>query len=205
MNSLEQAVKRYKAKLRQSRPRDAQRARAYNWENDLFTGQPELKPRQLRDLLARVWKFAGFHPATVPELLFSRSTRRSFALSTYQISLARPHRQTVILLHEVSHCIVSARRSAPVESHGPEWLAVYIRLLERFGRTGLAGLRASAKSYGLRVASGEVAERVYLKSPALEAGRQKRAATRERLRALTEAEAEREYENAALRAEAAGQ
>lgn len=195
------------ATLRSTRPRDVQRSACYNWENELFTGQPQLAPRQLRALLVRVWKFAGFPADTCPELVFSRSYGRSAALAAslsygsspalvaYKISLARWGRSRWVLLHEAAHCIVAARRSAPVAGHGPEWLSVYLRLLERFGRTGYTGLRASAKSYGLRVASAEVAERQYLRRPT----REPKPRPAPVLRALTEEEAEREYENAALR------
>lgn len=179
------------ATLRSTCPRDAQRSRAYTWENELFTGQPQLAPRQLRALLARVWKFAGFPAATCPELVFSRSLSQSLAFGTYKISLARWGRSRWVLLHEAAHCIVAARRSAPVAGHGPEWVSVYIRLLERFGLTGYTGLRASAKSYGLKVASAEVAERQFLRRPTREP-KPRRAPVP---RALTEAE----YENNALR------
>lgn len=153
------------ATLRTTRPRDSQRSRAYEWENSVFAGPAQLAPGQLRALLARVWKFAGLPAASCPELVLSRSYGTSKAFGAYKISLARWGRSRWVLLHEAAHCIVAARQIAPVEPHGPEWLSVYIRLLERFGQTGYTGLRTSAKSWGLRVASAEVAERQFLRRP----------------------------------------
>jgi hypothetical protein len=59
-----------------------------------------------------------------------------------------------VVLHETAHAVHSVIAGNDAhEAHGPEWMAVYIGLLVRFGLAPKLALIATSKAHGLRTAN----------------------------------------------------
>lgn len=118
---------------------------------------------EARELVRKIWNFAGLRDQMRPVVTVTTARKGAIANGSWSIDFGPNTLRRWAVIHEVSHCIINARslfteNHGRLQSHGPEWLSVYIRLLERFGRTGYTGLRRSAKSHGLRVSPKEEAE-----------------------------------------------
>jgi len=60
-----------------------------------------------------------------------------------------------VICHEAAHVIV--KRLGICDRHGPNWLGVYLSLLERLGRFDMAALKESAEAAGLKWAPPPIA------------------------------------------------
>lgn len=92
----------------------------------------------------------------VPEVLFaSRNKRRGKDLPSqyeplrHRIILRPRHLNGAIVLHETAHAITDYLLGWDLQSHGPEWLGVYMVLLEDFGISTREAIHASADKAGL--------------------------------------------------------
>lgn len=75
----------------------------------------------------------------------------AFDPSDYSITLSPQHMNEAVCLHEVAHAIHSLLTGDEAhEAHGPEWLALYIYLLDRLGLAPRIALFATAKVWRLK-------------------------------------------------------
>lgn len=91
-----------------------------------------------------------------PELIFpSKNNLRGKKLPSqydplsHTITLRPRHLNGAIVLHETAHAITDYLLGWDLEAHGPEWLGVYMVLLEDFGISTRVSLHASADEAGL--------------------------------------------------------
>lgn len=137
------------------RARDRQRSRVYAWEDR------EVAPRDpsligfaaAQGMVDAIWADQGLrHPPRV-ERLPARRRARTLASAT-RISLRLPERTpSWVLLHELAHAM-TAGFDGGGDGHGPVFLGVYARLLERYLRLPADGLLASMRACGLEVLPG---------------------------------------------------
>jgi hypothetical protein len=77
--------------------------------------------------------------------------RTAYDPNDHSLTLSPQHQNQAIVLHEVAHLVHSVvAGDEDHEIHGPEWLALYMYLLARFGVAPRVALFASARVFGLR-------------------------------------------------------
>lgn len=130
---------------RRRRPRDVQRARVYRWEAEqVFPHAGDrLGLPACRELVEAVFRWAeapGDDPDWRPPLVTDGRGRRHACGSREVIKLPRWARTRAIVLHECAHGLAR-------DMHGPEFVAAYLELLERFAGLDAAALRAGLAPY----------------------------------------------------------
>ena len=130
-------------KRKRAKPRDFQRTRVYRWEaaHVLPHAAEPLTLEACRTLVAAVFHWAG-RPAPV---VTDGRGRRHACGSPEAIKLPRWARTRAIVLHECAHGLAR-------DMHGPEFVAIYVLLLERFAGLDQDALRASLTAARVAVA-----------------------------------------------------
>ena len=130
-------------KRKRTKPRDFQRTRVYRWETDqVFPAAGE--PLSLGECRALVE--AVFHWAERPAPIVTDGRGRRHACGSPEvIKLPRWARTRAIVLHECAHGLAR-------DMHGPEFVATYAELLERFAGLDGAELRASLARAKVKIA-----------------------------------------------------
>lgn len=140
--------------MKSKRPRDVQRSRVYQWEDEVAKKSrgilnKKLTLRQCQALAAKA--YGRYHPDLHAPLIYARrGTRTALAnASRNKINLPNWARTPAVVLHEVAH-LVTPRTNA---SHGPEFVRMMCDLWKWY--TGYSGNNypASAERAGLSVAS----------------------------------------------------
>jgi hypothetical protein len=132
------------------RQRDGQRSRLYRWEAAavLPRANRRLSLEECADLVMRVFAWAEAPQSKAswrPPRVTDGRGRRHACGSREIIKLPVWARTPAIVLHECAHGLAH-------DQHGPEFLGVYIILLERFSSLDAATLTTTARAAGLRVA-----------------------------------------------------
>ena len=152
--------------LRAARARHGQKSRLYAAERCLFIARPA-PAAALADVAAcqayvdRVlgsrWYRGAFRYGPDRVLVTDgRGARRALAYGWRRIGLPRWARQPAVILHELAHCTVAAGSAAGAiprrhAAHGPEFVAVYLRLVGRWmGDEAARTLRASIVAHRVR-------------------------------------------------------
>ena len=130
--------------------RDRQQTRAYDWEGEwpTFT-KKTLTQDECRTAIVTA---SGLYNIPVPVIRFLPGKRGHtwYDPNDHTINLRPRHCNLGICLHETAHAIHShVTGDEAHEIHGPEWLAIYINLLERFEIASLTALTASAEAHAL--------------------------------------------------------
>lgn len=77
------------------------------------------------------------------------------SLQRHKITIIPAHRNIPIALHEVAHVICTRLFNETVESHGKEWLGIFMWLLAKEKIAPVSALYASAREFGLKWVSAE--------------------------------------------------
>lgn len=136
---------------------DPQQGKAYKWE-DSFSAWPGATlqpPRAGRIIEAAHRKFK----VPTPKLIFPVRDRKrgqkklqpsQYSPDAHSILIRPRHMNAAILLHESAHSITDWILGYGLQPHGPEWLGVYMVLLEDYGIMPREALHASADAAGLK-------------------------------------------------------
>ena len=134
--------RRLSSRRRRSRTvRDFQRTRVYRWEQDVVfpRASTPLSLEACRRLVDDAYRFAE-QPAAgadwAPPQVTDGRGRRHACGSREVIKLPRWARTPAVVLHECAHGLANDR-------HGPDFVAAYVALLERFAGFTSAELHAS--------------------------------------------------------------
>ena len=139
------------------RPRDRQMYKVYNWEYDINLGSNRCDWTlvQCSAFLGYVWH-CYFGTRSKPPIVEPGYGSSCASAGGYSIVLPRWARNREIILHEVAHSILERSSKGYYalhqESHGPEYLRLFIELHDRFGATTKNALLKSAKKARLKVA-----------------------------------------------------
>jgi hypothetical protein len=138
---------------------DPQQELVYDWE-DSFTlwAGAHLTERQARKLIRDA---CNKYRVPVPTIFFlgkDRGARGKVLPSSYEpishvIRIRPRHLNSAVILHETAHAItdyILEDYEHELESHGAEFVGVYMCLLEDFKICPLAALHASAEDAGVR-------------------------------------------------------
>lgn len=142
------------------RLRDTQRQKVYNWENTTFAGKhgETLTLNECTALVHKALRRYGIR-STVP-VKDGRGHRWARG-GSHEIELPKWARNPVVVIHEAAHAVVDfleRRHDVQVAAHGPEFVRVYVSLLDVFGvkpkdpaKQGI-NIASLARGAGLKVA-----------------------------------------------------
>lgn len=138
-----------------ARDRDNQRKRVYDWERAHVPGHDDgmdaTTRMPLEECRALVESVAADYNLTPPVVKDGRGRRNAIGGQT-TISLPLWARCVPIVLHEVAHTILLQKGQYGAAYHGPDFMRVFLDLLEKYAKLPLRELRSSAAKAGLRVA-----------------------------------------------------
>ena len=134
----------FSARVRQRPPRDSQRARLYRAEHEVFGVPPHsvwphltlpAAEHFVHAVLAESWFREAFGAVADVRIKDGRGTRHAYSAydskrHSVLFSFPRWARSAPVLLHEIGHA-ANLRRHGVVAAHGPEFAAVYLRLVQR--------------------------------------------------------------------------
>jgi hypothetical protein len=129
--------------------RDPDARRLYAWEDAVIAPRDRsLVPfDRLQALVDHVWQGEGRRwPPRVRPL--PKQARRTVARATRTAIEAPAELPSWVLLHEVAHAL-TADVDGVHAGHGPDFVAAYLRLLERHARLDRAMLEASLRQAGI--------------------------------------------------------
>jgi hypothetical protein len=118
--------------------RDNQRSAVYAWEDRMFgppmrNNEPKLSLEECHALMLRAWERYTSNGSRVPTIKDGRGRRRPcYRYDDHSIRLPKHARRPSQVLHETAHAIVRRKLGETVASHGPEFMRLYMDLLERF-------------------------------------------------------------------------
>lgn len=129
---------------------DRQGKRVYKWEQSWgqFTEQT-LSRDGVREWAK--WAYRKFGFLRVPRIIFDDKSFSEYKPDGDFLSFTHSHRNIGIVLHEVSHAITTRMYGVTVEDHGPEFMGVYLYLLEASGEFPKHAMTDSAKRAKLRI------------------------------------------------------
>lgn len=135
---------------------DSQQKPLYAWEGTW----PDWNRQQLDR--EKTWKLVKqvcqLYRVPLPRLVVLRrgkkglrqGWRTAYDPNDHSLTLAPQHQNRAVVLHETAHLVHSViLGDEDHEIHGPEFLAIYLYLLRRFGAAPALALYATAKAGGL--------------------------------------------------------
>lgn len=135
---------------------DSQRSRAYAWESSFRSFNENNVPRRrLRRLIRDAERRYRVPPV---KITFRERVRRAkryakiaseYAPDDHSIVLGWNDHNYGIALHETAHAIVDHILGYELEPHGPQWLGVYMWLLDWAKVAPRSALEESARVHGL--------------------------------------------------------
>jgi hypothetical protein len=143
-----------------TRPRlakkDRQCARVYSWGWSFADWNIKtLTKRQCRKWVK--WCLKQFHlkKGSSPAVVFPpRAKYSSFEPEYHELQLIKKHRNIPMVLHETAHYVQSILYGKTTEDHGPEFMGIWLYLLEAAQLCPKGTLTASAKSKGIKIDMG---------------------------------------------------
>lgn len=137
------------------RRRDPQQERVYQWENDWV--QWNKSTETLTSLRAVIRAACRMYGLKVPPVVKQHDGGKyAWSLSGVKgkrdvISIqAKSQKNVATALHEAAHIIADSIFKDTVQDHGPEFLGVYMTLLERTHVAPREALHATARKYRLK-------------------------------------------------------
>lgn len=132
----------------------SQRTRVYAWEDKVVasTDHSIIPFSAAQGMVDAIWSELGLHyPPKVERL--PRQSRRLIADGS-RLRLRLPDTSpSWLLLHELAHALSSAQDGVS-DGHGPDFMGLYVQLLDRYLRLPAAELILSATTAGIAIHPG---------------------------------------------------
>lgn len=130
---------------------DRQRARVYAWEDAVVTpADRSVVPFSLaQGMVDAIWSELGLRFPPKVEVLPRQARRLKADGSRLRLRLPEAI-PSWLLLHELAHALSSTADGAS-DGHGPDFMGLYVQLLERYLRLPAAGLIRSAVDAGIAI------------------------------------------------------
>jgi hypothetical protein len=132
---------------------DTQRQKCYDWEKEIlqWKSRPIISQEETVEYVKAIFKDIHLWAPVV------KFTKRSGAESDYDgkyLNFSPKTRNKEIILHEISHCVVTKRnKDGHTSSHGPIWMATYIQFLVKYLGYDEQMLKETASARKIAVAS----------------------------------------------------
>ena len=128
---------------------DSQRLLVYSWEGEWPAWNVKnLDKDNIESAVEWSHKIYRLPPPKV-EYRASDAGETWYDGETHVISVSQKARNAATILHEAAHSVHTLVTGDNHEHHGPEWLAVYLWLLQKYGIASRRALLLSAKAIGL--------------------------------------------------------
>lgn len=111
--------------------RDFQKSKVYSWENKyvgIEYGGDRVEFDNIQSIIDYVWREMGLEYPPIA-VLFSKNAKKQGTANRTSIRF-REYSTTWIILHEVAHSMTSDLDGS--YRHGPQFVGVYMKLLEKF-------------------------------------------------------------------------
>jgi hypothetical protein len=126
--------------------RDPQCGRVYGWEESWSDwNRRTLSISGVREVVRKACRLYGLKPPAVKQHHHRQTTYSRF----YFISFRPDHNNPAIALHESAHYICDSIFGDDLADHCPEWLGIYLWLLEEFEVAPRLALHSSIAALGL--------------------------------------------------------
>lgn len=127
--------------------RDYQRERVYSWEDQyIHSKDKQVVPYDsLQSLVNYIWaeEKLKFPPQIKP---IPKQTRRILASATrMEVFVPEQGITTSVLIHELAHSLTNSFDGEISSKHGPDFVGMYMRMLEKYARIPLPYLMFTAK------------------------------------------------------------
>jgi len=131
---------------------DPQQKAVYNWQWEwMHWNSKELSKKDVYRWVKWAYK-KKFHFKFMPEIVhLADGGSSSYHPEKNQLKFIHSHRNIAVVLHETAHLIISRLFGHTVEDHGPEFMGIWIYLLEKAKLAPRGTIYDSAKQAGLRV------------------------------------------------------
>jgi hypothetical protein len=137
------------------KPRDSQKSKVYAWEKALLRrmGVHEDRPESVERMVFEMSRHLGISP---PKVIIWPNTHRTGAnANSVRIRFFGTKTEKWLVAHELAHTYIR-RKFGPraYAGHGPQFVDVYIYLLERFCGVPANLSRIAAEEFGVKHGSG---------------------------------------------------
>lgn len=117
----------------------------------LFYGS-RMKRADARKLADQMARWCGVPPVTLKWAHWTKKGNTATQTKdVLTVNLDKAQWVPALLAHEVAHWVCD-NKYEKVQDHGPEWLAVYIQILDHYRIVPQCAMKLMCKKYGLRVA-----------------------------------------------------
>lgn len=132
---------------------DYQQRKVYNWENQYI--HPRDKSRipfeQVQGIVNWIWEQEGYkYPPEVRAM--PRQNKTAVASANRLSILVRESVSTSVLLHELAHSMmesVDGRQGLRGGAHGPLFMGMYIKLLNKYLKSDMVELLYTCRKHGV--------------------------------------------------------
>lgn len=131
---------------------DPQQKAVYKWQWQWTDwNENELDKDEVRRWVK--WAFKKkFHFGKMPRIEFRKvGEHSSYNPETTTLYFLYEHRNVAVVLHETAHAIITQLYGKTVQDHGPEFMGVFLYLLEKSGRYPRSAVYDSAVKAGLKI------------------------------------------------------
>lgn len=133
---------------------DTQAKKVYKWQWQWveFNRDNRLSKKDIRGWLAWACKKLRMRPVRMKIKLLGKKAKYSyFDPDQYELGFIPTHRNVPTVLHEIAHYIAFRLYGKTVASHGPEFMGIFLYLLELSGQWPLGVVYGSARKAGLEI------------------------------------------------------
>lgn len=160
--AFERAVANHKPYRRKTIKKDMQKHPCYRWEADFGNAlyvngknpSRSMTETETRQLTNEICLEYGVKP---PRITFNKSGGCSYARGSSAVKYLMNANDTVCgglftVIHETAHVIDAAKgRTAKDMGHGPKFIGIYIKLLNRYANINIPFLEEKAKTHKLKI------------------------------------------------------
>lgn len=123
---------------------------AWEWEGLNLPDTEDWIPAQVQRFINRVWR--AYFDSPPPQFDDGRGRSTAYARGDFTLCLPRWARNRSLVLHELTHAMLWKISPRLVEGHGPEYVRLYIELMDEWGVTPRDRAEKKAKEFKLKMA-----------------------------------------------------
>jgi hypothetical protein len=125
----------------------------YFWENHNFIALFDKSRMPIRDARAMARKMASMFKCPPPKVVTWRGTSKGNTAEQLdwgiRVNTDKAHWTPIMLAHEVAHWVCDHKK-VKGQDHGPVWMAVYMRIMDKFKILPLVVTVPFARAYGIK-------------------------------------------------------
>lgn len=131
--------------------RDFQKSKVYKWEDKFIRpfDKQEISFDNIQMIVDYVWKQEGYNYPPKVKRIAKQNTKALATGSRLNLEFHDKGIYTWVILHELAHALTS-NLEYENDGHGPEFVGVYMKLVNKYIGINLLALMASANDYGVK-------------------------------------------------------